>query len=120
MNRAENITEGQPNRELLGTALILQSPSQNAAEAFRIIKNIPEKADATRNMCAAFAFNNEIFNAQENILPLISASDLSFFNWQILYGYNEANNRETNEWREYDDNYYTRINLFIKYIDENN
>ncbi|HLY68770.1 MAG TPA: hypothetical protein VKR53_03505 [Puia sp.] len=119
MNLAVNITEGQPNKELLAAALILQSPSQNAAEAFRLIKNIPEKFDALRNICRSYAFHGDIYKAKTDISPLISSSDLASFYWYILHGYAERNGAPAKEWIEYDGNYFSRLNLFIRYIDEN-
>jgi len=119
MNLAENVTEGQPNKELLAPALILQSPSQNAGEALRLIKNIPEKSDAIRNICRSYAFRGDIFSATTSISPLISKSDLASFYWFILYGYAEGNNKSTKQWTEYNQNYILRFNRFIRYIDEN-
>ncbi len=119
MNLAGNITEGQPNKVLLAQALILQSPSQNAAEAFQLIKNIPEKSDAIRNICRSYAFHGDMFRAVSDISPLISSSDLASFYWYILLGYNEENDKQAKEWMEYDRNYFSRFNLFIRYIDEN-
>jgi hypothetical protein len=119
-NFAENITEGQPDKALLAISLVLQSPSQNEARALHLIKNIPEKADALQNICSAYAFNQEIYSAKENVAPLISASDQALYNWHILYGYAESKKRDTNEWKEYDKNYFSRFNLFIRYINENN
>jgi len=114
-----NITEGQPDKELLASALILQSP-ENSAYVSRLIKNIPEKPDAMKNICRSYAFAGDMYQAVNNIPPLISSSDQLFYYWYILHGYAEEKNTRKKEWVEFDNNYFQLRTLFIKYIDENN
>jgi energy-coupling factor transporter ATP-binding protein EcfA2 len=117
---ADNITDGQPDKCLLAPALILQSPAGNADEAARLIKNIPEKPDAERNMCMSYAFRGDLFLAVKNIPPLISPSDLASFYRNILYGYGIGETKKSKiGWDRYEEYYPPRFNFFIKYIDEN-
>ncbi|SRR5579871_1297892 len=115
-----NVTEGQPEKQLLADALILQSPSQNGSEALHLIKNIPEKSEAARSICRSYAFAGEMYQAVKNIPSLISSTDQALFYWYILRGYAERNDQSMKDWVEYDNNYFSRWNLPIRYINENN
>jgi hypothetical protein len=120
ISEAVNITGGQPDKASLAPALVLQSPGGNGDQAARLIRNIPEKSDAARNICLAYAFSGDMYHATSAIPPLISASDLANFYWHILYGYGAGENNNGNKsWSQYNDYYYPRFNLMIKFIDEN-
>jgi hypothetical protein len=119
LNRAENITQGQPNRQLYAQALIMQDPLKNESEAYRVIRNIPNKSFALSNICRAYAFHGELFKAQNDIPAFISDSDLAVFLWYFLYGYEEGNSVPGKAWNNFNSNYYSGSNLYIRYIDEN-
>ncbi|HLX93751.1 MAG TPA: ATP-binding protein [Puia sp.] len=116
----KSVSQGQPDKTLLAAALILYSPSSDLEEALTVIKNIPEKADARREMCKAFGFSRELFKATENISPLISGTDLAFYDWYIINGFTSSIKDDQREWTTYSNNYYSRNISFIRYINENN
>ncbi len=119
MGRVENIGEDQPNREVLAHTLVMQSPSKNSEEAYRLIKNIPEKFNAMSNICRSYAFHGELYNAQARIPEFISDSDLAFFISCTLYGYADGNLESKKEWENFNRNYPGRFVKYITYIDEN-
>jgi energy-coupling factor transporter ATP-binding protein EcfA2 len=120
MNRTENLTTGQPNREVLVQALVLQSPSKNTEEAYRLIKNLPVKNGALQNICRSYAFYGNLDGARSNIPPFISASDQSDFLWEILYGYSLGNARIDSSWMRFSKAYPVFLTSNLLYVDENN
>ena len=120
MNRAENVTAGQPNRPLVAFALAMQSPEKNAAEISMLIKNIPQKSPALRNTCRSYAFNGKLFEAVDNIPESISANDQAEFLGNILYDFHENDDKEQPQWATFNQYYRPFIIRFIQYVDENN
>jgi hypothetical protein len=120
MNRIENSTSDQPNRELLAQALVMQSPSKNTGEAYRLIKNLPAKFFAIQNICSSYAFYGDLDGARNNIPTFISAADQTFFLWQILNGYSKNNVIIKNEWKAFAQQYSVNLTRNLVYIDENN
>ncbi len=120
MNRIENSTSDQPNRELLSHALVMQSPSKNSAEAYRLIKNLPAKFFAIQNICRSYAYYGDLDGARNNIPSFISAADQSSFLWQLLYGYSSNNLNVTEEWKVFAQQYPVNLTSNLVYIDENN
>lgn len=119
LSRAENISEGQPNRQVYAQSLVMKSPSDNVSEAYKVIRNIPDKSMAVRNICRAYAFHGELHKAQSVIPAVVSDSDLANFLWFFLYGYEEGKAILPKEWENFSEKYYSRQSLFIKYINEN-
>ncbi|MEP6615302.1 MAG: hypothetical protein ABJA57_01925 [Ginsengibacter sp.] len=119
MNRAENITQGQPNRQSLAYAMVMYSPSKNNGEAYTLIKNIQGKFNAIRQICRTYGYYGALYNAMENIPPFISDDDLASFLWNILFGYQLRDPGQKKEWSEFNRYYVPFFTQFISYVDEN-
>jgi len=119
LNRVENLTTGQPHRQILAYARTLQDPVLNTPEANRLVKNLGGKSVTQQRICASFGFHNKLYDGRENIPPLISATDQAIFNWYILYGYGKNLNQPNESWNKFE---YYRVKpatQWIFYIDEN-
>ena len=120
LTRIENLSTGQPNRILLAYALAMQDPKGNSAEAYKAVKNIGNKLVPTLRISRSFAFNNDLYRAQQNIPENTSDTDQADFLWNIVYGYAEGTSIEKSDWKYFNSNY-QRINTrFINYINEDN
>jgi hypothetical protein len=120
LNRTQNVTGGQPNREVLAYALAMQDPDGNLDEINLLIKNLPQKFSAIQNTCRAFAFHDELYQSEAHIPRLISDDDQADFLWNILYGYSMSGADPGAEWLAYHQNYRPFIVHQIGYVDESN
>jgi energy-coupling factor transporter ATP-binding protein EcfA2 len=120
LNRTQNLTGFQPNRWVLSYALAIQDPVKNLPEINKLIKNLPQKLFPIQSVCRAYAFNNQLYNAQAYTPNLISDDDLALTNWFILYGYSLNGKEPGPEWKTYNQNYFKFLTLSINYLDESN
>ncbi len=104
LNRAQNVTGFQPNRQVIAFALSMQDPGKNMTEINRLIKNLPQKLAPIQATSRAFAFHNQLYNAQAHIPTLISTDDLALSNWFIYYGYSLSGVNAPADWNSYDRN----------------
>ena len=118
--RTQNVTGGQPNREVLAHALALQSPSANMDEINKLIKNLPEKTFAFQHTARSYAFQHELFEARDHIPRLISDDDQANFLWNILYGYSQTAIKPGAEWETFQKYYRPFFVHRIEYVDESN
>jgi hypothetical protein len=120
ITRIENLTTGQPNRQLISQALALQNPERNVEEAHRVIKNIFNKTLPTQKICRSFAYHDNLYEARAHVVSNISDTDQITFLWNIVYGYNLAQGSVKPEWQGYSARYFPQHNRFINYINEDN
>jgi hypothetical protein len=119
LNRVENLTTGQPHRQLIAYSITLQDPQGRTAEANRLIKNLGAKSVAQQRMAHAYGFHSLLYAGQQNFPPLISDTDRAIFTWWLLYGYQKGINHHPEAWQNFD-RYQVRTNTeWINYIDEN-
>ncbi len=119
LNRLENLTTGQPNRQVLAFAVVMRDPSATA-EASRLIKNIGNKFVAMQRVCQAQAFHSQLHEAQASVPQFISDSDHAIFLWNILYGHAIAQATVAEGWSEFNSYYVSLFTQWIFYIDESN
>lgn len=118
LGRVENLTTGQPHRQVLGYAITMMNPKENTSEAFRLVKNLGAKFITYQRICYSHAFYGELYGAQQNIPPLISDSDQALFLWFVLYGYMDGIGYQPEEWRSFDYYAFIPTTQWIFYIDE--
>lgn len=118
LDRIENLTTGQPNRQNLSHALVMQNPSKNVDEAYLLIKNLGGKFNAMQRICQSFAFHGELYQAISNIPDFISDTDRAVFLWNIIHGFAEGTQTTSSSWVLFDTQYVTNNTRFINYIDE--
>lgn len=118
--RTEITTQDQPNREMLAAALSLNPTGKNIDEAFRIIKNIPNRFYATSYICGALGFDDKLFEAKANIPELCSDADICDFYGLILLNYSLNKKIAGKEWKIYNNGYAPLSILDLRYIDEDN
>lgn len=120
VSRVEITTQDQPNREVLAASLALKPTSENIAEAFRLVKNIPGRFYATSYICGALGFDDKLFEAKSHIPELCSDTDISDFYALILYNYDLKKKISGKEWESFNRNY-TKLSLLdLRYVDESN
>jgi hypothetical protein len=120
MSRKENRTAQQPNRRNIAFALCMEDPSGNVDQAYSLIRNLPEKLDAIQEICQSFAIHQNLYGAQMHIPEFSSPTDLAYFTWKILQGYNEGKGQPQREWEGYAGGYLNILNRNIVYVDEGN
>jgi hypothetical protein len=118
LDRKENRTNEQPNRGFLAYAIVMQNPDENVSKAFSLIRNLPTKIDANKEICRAIAFHEQLYNATMNIPDFNSGSDQAEFLWYIMKGYTEAQPAEDAGWKRFMENSIPRLNRNIIYVDE--
>ena len=104
LDRKENRTNEQPNRGFLAYAIVMQNPDENVSKAFSLIRNLPTKIDANKEICRAIAFHGQLYNATMNIPDFNSGSDQAEFLWYIMKGYTEAQPAEDAGWKRFMEN----------------
>ncbi|HEY2648721.1 MAG TPA: hypothetical protein VGI38_05990, partial [Puia sp.] len=117
LDRKENKTNEQPNRGFLAYAIMMQNPEENVSKAFSLIRNLPSKIDANKEICRSFAFHGQLYNAMINIPDFNSGSDQADFLSYIMRGYSETQPADT-AWKKFKDNINPRDNRNIIYVDE--
>lgn len=119
MGRVENLTTGQPHRQLIAQGIMLQDPQSRVAEASLLIKNLGAKSIAQQRMAHAFGFHSLLHAGRQNFPPLISDTDQAIFTWWLLYGYQNGTGISADGWQNFD-RYQIKTNTeWINYIDEN-
>ena len=118
MDRKENRTSEQPNRGFLAYAITMQNPDDNVSKAYSLIRNLPNKIDANKEICRSFAFHGQLYGAIMNIPDFNSGSDQAEFLWYIMKGYTEAQPTDDAGWNKFMNNSIPRFNLNIIYVDE--
>ncbi|MBX2962856.1 MAG: hypothetical protein KF687_10115 [Cyclobacteriaceae bacterium] len=119
LGRVENLTTGQPHRQLLAYSITLQDPQGRTAEANQLIKNLGAKSVAQQRMAHAYGFHSSLYAGRQNFPPLISDTDQAIFNWWLLYGYQKGINLYPEAWKSFNQNYVKQNTEWINYIDEN-
>lgn len=117
LRRVEGISEGQPHRSMLSYALMLKDPAENSAEASQLIKNNQFKFFAISLNSRAYAINDQLFGAVQNIPVNISDTDRAYFLYEVLYGANLRIDHDPS-WKHFNDYYLQGTTNWINYIDE--
>ena len=65
MNRLDNPAVFQPNRHQVAMALMYLDPEENSAEAYRTIKNSPNKFEAIFRFSRAHAIHKHLYTAEQ-------------------------------------------------------
>lgn len=117
MGRLDNPSVFQPNRHQIAMALMYLDPEDNSSEAYRVIKNSPNKFQAIFRFARAHARRGNLYEAQQQAPALISTEDRAGFIRHTLAGYLSAQ-PENPEWKRFIVNqpFFTR--RFIPYINE--
>jgi energy-coupling factor transporter ATP-binding protein EcfA2 len=118
MNRNKNLIANPTNKTNLSYSLVLQDPNKNMDEAMRTIKNLPNKAYNLQRIARAVAFHNNLYGAVNLMPDNLSTGSLSFYLWDILYGYNMGNGTINTEWQNYFDMQQWNISKAIVYANE--
>jgi len=117
--RKENRTNEQPNRGFLAYAIMMENPDANVSKAYSLIRNLPSKIDANKEICRSFAFHEELYEAVQNIPDFNSGSDQADFFWFILRGFGEGQSSDDGGWNKFLNGAIPRLNQNIIYVDEN-
>ncbi len=117
MNRLDNPAEFQPNRHQVAIALMYINPENNSTEAYRTIKNSFAKFAAIERFSRAYAFHGNLFKAQQQAPPLISAGDKAGFFRSSIEGFNLAQTKNK-EWKKFKDNEFFFYRVFLPYVNE--
>ena len=117
MNRLDNPTLFQPNRHQVAMALMYLDPGKNSDEAYRTIKNSPNKFQAISRFSKAYAFQDNLFKAQQQIPNLIATADKAVFYRNIIEGFN-LKELKKDEWRNFKENEMIFNRRFLPYINE--
>jgi energy-coupling factor transporter ATP-binding protein EcfA2 len=118
IDRKENSTNEQPNRGFLAYAITMENPDDNVSKAYSLIRNLPTKIDANKEICRSFAFHQKLYESVQNIPDFNSGSDQAEFLWYIMRGYTEAHPTDDAGWNKFMNNSIPRLNLNIIYVDE--
>jgi hypothetical protein len=118
MSRLDNPAEFQPNRHQVAMALMYMDPGKNSEEAYRVIKNSSDKFDAIWRFSRAYAFSGNLYEAQREVPPLISAEDNSGFLSSTIEGYGLTKTTKK-EWKKFKDNELIFARVFLPYVNEN-
>ncbi|HLA59081.1 MAG TPA: hypothetical protein VK622_09985, partial [Puia sp.] len=118
MDRKENRTNEQPNRGFLAYAITMENPDENISKAYSLIRNLPSKIDANKEICRSFAFHQQLYEAVKNIPDFNSGSDQAEFFWFIMRGYAEGQPSDDAGWNRFYNGAPPRLNLNIIYVDE--
>ena len=103
MKRLDNPAAFQPNRHQVALALMYIDPEKNSAEAYRIIKNSNNKFAAITRFSRAYAFQGNLYKAQQQAPLLISAGDKANFLRSSMDGFNLAQTKKK-EWAKFKNN----------------
>jgi hypothetical protein len=118
MNRLDNPAAFQPNRHQVAIALMYMNPEKNSGEAYRVIKNSNNKFAAITRFSMAYAIHGNLYKAQQQAPPLISAADKANFLRSSIDGFNLSQNKK-NEWKKFKDNELIFYHIFLPYVNEN-
>jgi energy-coupling factor transporter ATP-binding protein EcfA2 len=117
MDRLDNPAAFQPNRHNIAIALMYMDPTNNSEEAYRTIKNSFTKFQAIFRFSRAHAFAGNLFEARQEIPPLISTGDQAGFLFSILDGYNLTREVPAS-WEKFKRNDLIFRRRFLPYINE--
>jgi hypothetical protein len=117
MNRLDNPAVFQPNRHQVAMALMYLDPEKNSDEAYRTIKNSPNKFQAISRFSKAYAIHENLYEAEQQAPALISSGDRSGFLRNIIDRLNLVNTSNTN-WKKFRENEFMFTRRFLPYINE--
>ncbi|MDP9229058.1 MAG: hypothetical protein M3O67_00130, partial [Bacteroidota bacterium] len=117
MNRLDNPAIFQPNRHQVAMALMYMDPEKNSSEAYRTIKNSPDKFQAIFRFSKAYAFHGKLYKAQQQVPSLISTGDKAAFYRNIIEGFNLTKSKKS-EWIKFKENELIFTRRFLPYINE--
>ena len=117
MNRLDNPALFQPNRHQVAMALMYIDPEKNSGEAYRIIKNSPNKFQAIFRFSKAYAFHGNLYKAQQQVPSLVSTGDKAGFYRHIIEGFNLVKPKKI-EWMKFKENQQIFNRRFLPYINE--
>lgn len=117
MNRLDNPALFQPNRHQVAMALMYMDPEKYSVEAYRTIKNSPNKFQAIFRFGKAYAFHGDLYKAQQQAPSLISTGDQAGFYSNIIEGFNLTKS-EKSEWKKFKENENIFTRRFLPYINE--
>ena len=118
MNRLDNPAAFQPNRHQVAMALMYLDPEKYSAEAYQTIKNSPNKFQAISRFSKAYAFHENLYEAEQQAPGLISSGDKSGFLRNIIGGFNLVKTPKKN-WKKFKENESLFTRRFLPYINEN-
>jgi hypothetical protein len=99
-------------------ALMYINPEKNSGEAYRIIKNSPDKFAAIVRFSKSYAFHGMLYRAQQQLPSLISTGDKAGFYRNIIEGFN-LTKPQNSEWVKFKENELIFTRRFLLYINEN-
>ena len=117
MTRLDNPAIFQPNRHQVAMALMDMNPEKNSGEAYRIIKNSPDKFEAISRFCKAYASYGDLYEARQQIPSLVSTADKADLMRKIVEGFNLTRPKK-NEWKEFQENELIFTRRYLPYINE--
>jgi len=117
MNRIENPADFQPNRHQVAMALMFLDPEKNSDEAYRTIKNSFNKFEAVFRFSKAYAFNGNLYKAQQQAPVLVSSGDQSGFLQLSVEGFHLTKALKS-EWKAFKENELIFARRFLPYINE--
>ena len=118
MIRLDNPAVFQPNRHQVAMALMYMDPEKYSGEAYRTIKNSPNKFQAIFRFSKSNAFHGNLYKAQQQAPSLISTGDKAGFYKNIIEGFNLMKS-EKSEWSKFKENENIFARRFLPYINEN-
>jgi hypothetical protein len=118
MLRLDNPAVFQPNRHQVAMALMYMDPEKNSGEAYRIIKNSPNKFQAIFRFTGSDALHGNLYRAQQQVPSLTSTGDRSGFYRYIIEGFHLTKPNKT-EWSKFKANELIFTRRFLPYINEN-
>ena len=117
MHRLENPADFQPNRHNVAIAMMYLDPRGQADEAYRTIKNSPDKFQAIWRFAQAYAQNGNLYDAHQQTPSLISSGDEASFLFSSLKGYN-LDKGIPDSWAKFENNEFIFARRFLPYIPE--
>jgi len=117
MNRLKNSSAFQPNRLNTAIAMMYVTPQINEEEAYKVIKNSPEKFESLQRFSLAYAKDGDLYNGLVQIPDLVSSSDRVAFYGRIIEGHN-LRIEYGPDWNKFKNNEFIFIRRFLPYINE--
>jgi energy-coupling factor transporter ATP-binding protein EcfA2 len=118
MNRVVNPSLFQPNRSQVAMAMMYIDPEKNRSDAYHIIKNSPDKYQAVPFFGKAYAFKGNLYDALQQLPPLVSMGDRALFLNQVMAGYN-LTKPSVPKWKKFDRDEFLFSRIYLNYVSEN-
>ncbi|MBS1976241.1 MAG: ATP-binding protein [Bacteroidetes bacterium] len=120
LDRVPKGIEGQPNRQVLAYALMMQDPEKRLEETRNLIKNLGAKFIALQRMVRSQGYHQHLYDAVNNMPEFLSSGDEAIFLANIQIGYQERAVNSQERWKTYEQYYIGNNDRWINYVDESN